>query len=77
MNSVWLLTNQQDYESEETLCVYRDKPSGQELLGILSEHHNQVMEDDQLLRLASELHCKCLVEVWGLYTYRLTKWELK
>lgn len=77
INSVWLLTEQQDYESEDTLSVYRNKPSEQELLSVLTGHYKHEMEDEELLKLANELHSKCHTEVWGPYTCRLTEWELK
>lgn len=75
MNSVWLITKQQDYESEETLCVYRDKPSEQMLLDILTRQYG--ITDEHLVYLSTELYTNGVVRVWDMDTYHICEWELK
>ena len=78
MDTVWLLTKQQDYESEDTLGVYRDKPSVQELLDILIRQYGYLgITDEHLVYLATELHTNGVVRVWDQDTFHISEWEVK
>lgn len=78
MDTVWILTEQQDYESEDTIGVYRDKPSVQELLDILIRQYGYLgVADGHLAYLATELHTNDVVRVWDRDTFHVSEWEVK
>lgn len=77
MDKVYLLTKQQDYESEEVVGVYKEVPPVPHLTGLLKDSFGYCLEDSEIERLAEELHIKGSVYIMWLHTWEMEVWGLQ
>jgi hypothetical protein len=75
--TVWLLFNQQDYESKELHSVYEDKPDEDELFIILDKEYSHAFDPEVINLSAYTLYNEERVRMLSLYTWTLEQWEVR
>ena len=74
MDKVYLLTKQQDYESEGVVGVYKQVPSVSYLTELLKDSFGYCLDQSVLEHLAEELHTKRSVCIMWLHTWKIGEW---
>lgn len=77
MDKVYLLTKQQDYESEEICGVYKQVPSVRHLTNLLKDSFGYCLEDNAIESLAEELHINGSVCIMWLHTWTIGEWGVR
>lgn len=69
--TVWLLIEQQDYESQEVHSVYGNKPSAHMLAALLKDRYGYAFEYGVIKDMATKLCAKNEIYFLSMFTWRL------
>lgn len=75
--TVWLLFNQQDWESKELHSVYEDKPDEDELFIILDKEYSHAYDPEVINLSAYTLHHENGVVMLSMDNWTLEQWEVR
>lgn len=71
MKTVWLLIEQQDYESQVIHSLYNKKPSAHILAALMKDQYGWAFEYGVIKDLATKLCVNSSVYFLNMYTWRL------